>query len=96
MPFPKIINVKAIEKYCIQVEFNDGTKGVYDLTHLAGKGVFKQWDDDNNFFKLFIDTESGAISWPGEIDVDTLHIYCSIKGISADKYMLHLADHASH
>ena len=96
MAFPKIIDVKALEKYKIQVRFNDETLGDYDLSHLAGKGVFKQWDIENNFFKLFIDNQSGAISWPGEIDVDTLKIYCAIKGISTDNYLHLLADHAAH
>jgi len=32
MQFPKVIYVKALEKYKIEVHFNDGTKGVYDLS----------------------------------------------------------------
>ncbi len=82
MRFPKVIDVKTIEKYKIEVHFNDGFKGVYDLSHLAGKEVFKIWDEDDNFSKVFINKESGAVSWPGEIDLDSLNIYCRIKGIS--------------
>ena len=87
MQFPKVISVKAIGKYKIQVHFNDNTQGDYDISHLAGKGIFKLWDADNNFSRVFINKESGAISWPGEIDLDTLNIYCKIKGISVDKYL---------
>ena len=96
MPFPKIIAVKAIEKYKLQVHFNDDTRGVYDLAHLAGKGIFKQWDTDNNFTNVFIDAESGTISWPGRIDLDTLNIYCKIKGITTDNYLYTITDHATH
>ena len=84
MKFPKIISVKAIEKYKLKVVFSDGVQGIYELSDLAGKGVFKIWDMDDIFFKVFIDEESGAISWPGEIDIDTINAYCIIKGISPD------------
>lgn len=96
MQFPKIIAIKAIEKYKLQIHFNDDTQGIYDLSHLAGKGVFKVWDTDNTFFKVFIDTTSGAISWPGEIELDTLNIYCKIKGISSDTYLNSITRHASY
>lgn len=86
MQFPKIISVEALKKYKLKVHFSDGTKGIYDVADLAGKGVFKIWDIDDNFFKVFINKESGAISWPGEIDIDTINTYCTIKGISPDKY----------
>lgn len=87
MQFPKVTTVKTIKKYQIELLFNDGTKGIYDLSHLSGKGVFKSWEKDNNFSKVFINQETGAVSWPQEIDLDTLNIYCKIKGISIDKYL---------
>jgi hypothetical protein len=87
MKFPKIKAVTAIRKYLLHVEFTDGTKGDYDAGFLAGKGVFKLWDNNNNFFKVFIDADSGAISWPGELDIDTINVYCTIKNIDADSYL---------
>ncbi len=87
MQFPKIISVVAIEKYKLKIWFNDGTHGVYDVTDLAGKGVFKIWDVDDHFFEVGISKESGSISWPGEIDIDTINAYCSIKGFSPDKFI---------
>jgi hypothetical protein len=84
---PKIISVEPLEKYKIKVVFADGILGIYDVSDLAGKGVFKAWDVDDNFFKVYISKESGAISWPGEIDIDTLNAYCTIKGIAPDKYL---------
>lgn len=91
---PKIISVKAFEKYKLKIKFNDGTLGVYDVSDLAGKGVFKIWDIDDHFFKVGINKESGAISWPGGIDIDTLNAYCSIKGISPDNFVNDLMAHA--
>jgi hypothetical protein len=86
MEFPKIVSVEPVEKYRVKVKFADGIQGIYDVSDLAGKGVFKIWDKDDNFFKVFISKESGAISWPGEIDIDTINTYCTIKGISPDTY----------
>lgn len=50
-----------------------------DLSHLAGKGIFKYWDRNENFFKVFVSKESGAISWNNEIDLDTINIFYAIK-----------------
>ena len=82
----KPVFVKAIEKYKIFIRFNDETEGVYDLSNCAGKGVFKTWEEDDNFFKVFISNESKAITWPHEIDIDTYNAYCTIKGISPAEF----------
>ena len=92
---PKIISVEALEKYKIKVVFADGIQGVYDVSDLAGAGVFKIWDVNDNFFKVFINKESGAISWPGEIDIDTINAYCAIRGISPDIYFSNQMKHAA-
>ena len=91
----QIKSVKAIEKYKLDVQFSDGTAGIYDAGHLAGKGVFKAWDSNNNFENVFISPDSGAISWPGDLDIDTLKVYTAIKGISANEY-LNMQQHATY
>ena len=83
---PKIISVEALEKYKIKVVFADELQGVYDVSDLAGTGVFKIWDIDDNFFKVFINQESGAISWRDEIEIDTINTYCTLKRISPDHF----------
>ena len=93
---PKIKSIKAIEKYKLNIHFLDGISGVYDVSNLAGKGVFKIWDTGNNFFEVFVNQESGAISWPGDIDIDTTEVYCSVKGISPEKYFQNKIDHATY
>ena len=62
MKFPKILSVTVTGKYKLYVRFSDASEGEYDVSHLAGKGVFKSWDTDNNFSKVSISTESGAIT----------------------------------
>ena len=80
MQFPKIISVEAIEKYKLTVKFDDQTDVIYDVSDLSGKGVFKIWDTNDNFFKVFVNMDSGAISWPGEIDIDTIMLTVQLKG----------------
>jgi len=92
----KITSVNAIEKYKLFVSFNDGTEGIYDLQEVAGKGVFKSWDENDNFSKVFINKENGAISWPGELDIDTLNAYFVINNISPEEYFQSQKKYAEH
>ncbi len=81
-----IASVKALKKYSIFIVFNDGTQGVLDLSAHAGRGVFKSWEENDNFYKVFVSGESGAITWPDEIDIDTLNAYFIINKISPEEY----------
>ena len=92
----QVTSVNALDKYKIQVAFNDGTRGVYDLGDCAGKGVFKSWEEDDNFSKVFINKENGAITWPGEIDIDTLNAYLIINNISPEQYFQSQKKHTEH
>ena len=87
MELPKIQSVTAVKNYLLHIVFTDNTKGDYDISHLAGKGVFKAWDAENNFYKVFINTETGTISWPGELEIDTIIVYCVINDLDVDSYL---------
>ncbi len=96
MKVPTILSVIAKVKYKIFVKFNDRTEGTYDLSQLAGKGVFKVWDEDEIFFQVYINPESGAITWPGELDIDIITVYCAIKNIAVDEYLKTKTDYAAY
>ena len=66
MEFPEIKSVSAIGKYKLFIQFSDLTEGEYDLSDMAGKGVFKSWDTNNNFLKVSVNPDSGAIKWRGD------------------------------
>lgn len=93
---PKISAVEATEKYKLNIRFHDGVAGELDLSDCAGVGVFKNWDENENFFKVFINPENGAITWPNEIDIDTYNAYCTIKGISPEQLFMKQPSHATH
>jgi|SRR5579871_6788187 len=92
----KILSVDPLEGYKLFIRFNEGSEGVLDVSDLAGKGVFKTWEDDNNFYKVFVSNESRAITWPGDIDIDTLNAYFTIKNINPDDYFKKEKEHATY
>lgn len=81
-----VISATSLGKYKLRLAFNDGTEGTVDLSDMAGKGVFTAWDKDDTFSQVFIDKESGAIAWPGNLDIDTLNCYLQIKEITYGQY----------
>jgi hypothetical protein len=85
---PQVISTTPLGKYQLRLSFNDGTEGIVDLSDLAGKGVFTAWDRDDLFNKVYIDEESGAIAWPGNLDIDTLNCYLQIKEMTYSQYKL--------
>lgn len=77
----KPMEVKALPDYKIHVKFEDGTEGEVDLSHLAGKGVFKLWNDYSQFEKIYIGNH-GSISWSDEVDICPDSVYLKITGKS--------------
>ena len=63
----KPTQVKALEGYRIWIEFEDGVRGVVDLSSYVGRGVWKAWEDRQVFESVKI-TPYRAIGW-GDDDV---------------------------
>jgi len=74
----KIIAVKPLEKFKIEVNFEDGVKGCIDLSKLIGKGVFAAIKDPNKFRKVGIDPQTHTVCWPNGIDLCPDSIYWEI------------------
>jgi len=77
----KVIDVKVLDNYALFVRFSDGVQGAVDLNHLAHKGVFREWDNNNLFSQVHID-DSGAIAWNDDIDICPDNVYLQIRGLS--------------
>jgi hypothetical protein len=56
----KILFVKPLSRFAIEVGFDDGAHGVVDLADIAGRGVFSQWLKEGVFESVKI-TSSGAL-----------------------------------
>lgn len=71
----RIVSAQALENYRVRICFSDALEGVVDLSDLVGKGVFAAWNEPTEFAKVFVDTETSTLAWPGGIDLcpDTLY-----------------------
>ena len=77
------------DAYTIDVTFNDGTQGVFDLQNLiCGEkaGVFQGLQDYKIFQKA--DLVYGVITWPGDIDIAPDALYGLAKDSLAGEKLL--------
>ena len=75
------IEVKPLPEYRIWIQCDDGESGEIDLSRLAGKGVFKAWDEPGHFEKVRIDPYR-AIAWDDDIDMCRYALYMELTGKS--------------
>ncbi len=75
-----------MENYQLSLVYEDGTKGVANLSHLVNKGVFTFWHDYKNFCKVYIDQDSNALAWNDEIDICPDSLYLKIKNLSFNNW----------
>jgi hypothetical protein len=75
----KITSVTAIQGFRVNLTFDDGICGIADLSHLAGRGVFRLWDDRSVFESVSIG-DSGELVWGNEIDLCPDTLYMKVTG----------------
>ena len=85
-PMPEPIRVEPREGYRIYVEYDDGARGEVDLSHNAGLGIFKVWDEPGVFERVHI-TEDGAIGWGNELDICPDAVYFRLTGKTPEEMM---------
>ncbi len=71
-----IVEVKTEPDHCLFVRFKDGLCGSVRLRVEELTGVLAQLRDVHFFEQVFID--SGAVAWPGEIDLGPDAMYNEI------------------
>lgn len=75
----KIVQVEVLQGYHLALTFNDGVKGVVDLGHLAGRGVFSSWNERREFEQVQIGT-GGELLWGKEADLCPDALYYKVTG----------------
>ena len=73
--------VEPRDGYHIWLSYSDGTAGEINLSHLAGHGVFKVWNDHKCFEMVRI-TSYGAIAWGDDIELCPDALYMQLTGKS--------------
>jgi len=79
----QLVEARAQEGYQVWLRYDDGVQGVVDLSDLSGRGVFQAWSDRQVFETLRV-TDSGALEWPGELDLCGDSLYLRLTGKSVD------------
>jgi hypothetical protein len=91
----KIVKVKALQGYQLELEFDDGVRGVVDLSDLAGKGVFALWQDRCAFEQVRIGS-SGELAWGEQIDLCPDALYLKVTGKKPEDLFPVLRQEPSH
>ncbi|MDX8408704.1 MAG: DUF2442 domain-containing protein [Mariprofundales bacterium] len=73
--FLHITNAKYIEDYKIEVSFNNGRKGVADLSDALKGAVFESLKNKSEFSAFTIDKDLETIVWPNGADLAPEYIY---------------------
>ncbi len=81
----KPVAVEAREGFRIWVSFEDGAEGEIDLSDVAGKGVFKAWDDRAYFEGVHI-SDHRSIAWDDVLEICPDALYMELTGLSWDEY----------
>ena len=75
----RITRVEVLKDYRLDLSFADGTRGVVDLSDLAGRGVFALWSDYAEFRKVMIG-DTGELIWSDKIDLCPDSLYLKVSG----------------
>lgn len=75
---PHVVDAQYSGGYKVQVSFDDGKKGVVDLSQYPKKGgVFSPLSDKEYFKKFFIDLNT--LCWPNGADIAPERLYEKIE-----------------
>jgi hypothetical protein len=91
----RIASVNALPGFRLELAFDNGERGVVDLSSFAGRGVFSAWKEPGFFERVAISKE-GAVEWPGEIDLCADALYLRMTGRTAEEVFPALRNRVSH
>jgi hypothetical protein len=74
----KLVTVTPLDGFKLKISFDDGVKGVIDLSGRLFGPAFEALREPKTFNKVAID-EFGALSWPGGADLAPDAIYETLK-----------------
>lgn len=73
--FLHITKARYIDNYKVEVQFNNGRKGIADLAGIIKGPIFETLTDKNYFSLLKVDPDLETITWPNGIDIAPEYIY---------------------
>lgn len=83
MPYMvRVTEVRPLPQHRLEVWFDDGNHGIYDMTPYLDWGVFTALRDEDLFNRVRI--SFGAPSWPGDLDVAPERIWTDCDPVGED------------
>ena len=70
-----VTEARYLKDYEVEVAFNDGRKGIADLSDTLAGPVFEPLRDKVFFARLNVDEELQTIAWPNGADLAPEYIY---------------------
>ena len=89
----KVLEVKYLSDYTINIKFEDGVVGTIQLNDLVEKGIFKVLQDKSEFAKVY--TNGNSIAWSNELEIDAIAIYSELTGKHFGEILNPKLSHAS-
>ncbi|MGZ8426600.1 MAG: DUF2442 domain-containing protein [Candidatus Binatia bacterium] len=75
----KISKVKTLPDYRLDLEFDDGVRGIVDVSENVGKGVLALWYDPLVYEQVSIGS-AGELIWADQIDLCPDALYLKMTG----------------
>ena len=75
--------VEPRDGFRIWIRYSDGVEGEVDLSALAGKGVFRAWEDRGFFAGVHV-SPHGSIAWNDELEICPDALYMELSGKSEE------------
>jgi len=76
--------VEPRDGYRIWLRYSDGAAGEIDLSYLAGRGVFRVWDETGRFETVHIGP-AGSIAWDDDVELCPDALYMRLTGKSLEE-----------
>ena len=70
-----VVEAKYLGGYRVEVGFNDGKRGVADLTEAIKGGIFEKLKDESEFARFVVDPELDTLVWENGADLAPEYIY---------------------
>lgn len=71
-----VTRVNYIERYKLEIEFENGERGIVDLLEYTNKGgVFNRFSDIDYFKQVYVNSEIGTLCWPDGVDIAPETLY---------------------
>lgn len=85
---PDVVKATYRGEYRIELEFEDGQKGVVDFSRYVDRGgVFERFKDLEFFRRFSVEAEFGTLTWGDEVDIAPETLYAEATGTAFPPWM---------